>query len=122
MAAAQLTNNLSELIIHRSAFPGAYRVIERAQGVPLFRKWWSSSGDEDGRDVCYQVSSVFWFNLGMLRSVGTNAPYLEMFGLNYEPLDMIERTVVCAVPRTLARTCPPTTHRFRFPLVSVVWC
>ncbi|KIJ15948.1 hypothetical protein PAXINDRAFT_180535 [Paxillus involutus ATCC 200175] len=78
--AAQLMNNLSELIMRRPPSPEirhqaeawarqAYGVIEHAQETPLPRKWWFSSRDENSREVCDQVSGVVLFNLGMLREI-----------------------------------------------------
>ena len=78
--AAQLMNNLSELIMRRPPSPEirhqaeawarqAYGLIECVQETPLPRRGWFSSGSEQSREVCDQVLGVVLFNLGTLREV-----------------------------------------------------
>ncbi|KAG6377623.1 hypothetical protein JVT61DRAFT_15441 [Boletus reticuloceps] len=78
--AAQLMNNLSELIMRRPPSPEirhqaqawarqAYGLIERVDKMPLPRRGWFSSSGEQSREVCDQVLGVVLFNLGMLREM-----------------------------------------------------
>ena len=78
--AAQLMNNLSELIMRRPPSPEirhqaeawarqAYGLIERVQETPLPRKGWFSSSNDRSREVCDQVLGAVLFNLGTLREV-----------------------------------------------------
>jgi len=78
--AAQLMNNLSELIMRRPPSPEirhqaeawarqAYGMIQRAQEMPLPRRSWFSNSTEQSREVCDQVLGVVLFNLGMLREM-----------------------------------------------------
>ncbi|KAF9225946.1 hypothetical protein BS17DRAFT_777932 [Gyrodon lividus] len=78
--AAQLMNNLSELIMRRPPSPPirhqaeawarqAYGEVERAEDMPLSRKGWLSPGDDHSREVCNQLLGVVLFNLGMLREM-----------------------------------------------------
>ena len=78
--AAQLMNNLSELIMRRPPSPEirhqaeawarqAYGLIERVRETPLPRRGWFSSSSEQSREVCDQVLGVVLFNLGTLREV-----------------------------------------------------
>ncbi|KAG2343138.1 hypothetical protein BDR05DRAFT_885146 [Suillus weaverae] len=79
--AAQLMNNLSELIMRRPPTPEvraqaeawarqALGIIERAQTQPRSSQWfgWGQPAD-DGRDVCEQALGVVLFNLGSLREM-----------------------------------------------------
>ncbi|KIK74463.1 hypothetical protein PAXRUDRAFT_835970 [Paxillus rubicundulus Ve08.2h10] len=83
--AAQLMNNLSELIMRHPPSPEirhqaeawvrqAYGVTERIRETPLPPKRWFSSGDQNSREVCNQVSGVVLFNLGMLREMDQDIP------------------------------------------------
>ncbi|KAH7887074.1 hypothetical protein F5I97DRAFT_1102244 [Phlebopus sp. FC_14] len=80
--AAQLMNNLSELIMRRPPSPEirhqaeawarqALGVIEHVEEMPSPRKGWFSSRDDqtENREVCNQVLGVVLFNLGMLREM-----------------------------------------------------
>lgn len=79
--AAQLMNNLSEVIMRRPPTPEirhqaeawarqALAVIERAEKLPLPRKGWLGlSEDKDARSTCDQVLGAVLFNVGMLREV-----------------------------------------------------
>lgn len=79
--AAQLMNNLSELIMRRPPAPEvraqaeawarqALGIIERAQAQPRSSQWfgWGQPAD-DGRDVCEHALGVVLFNLGSLREM-----------------------------------------------------
>ncbi|KAF8553307.1 hypothetical protein OG21DRAFT_1414552 [Imleria badia] len=77
---ASLMNNLSELIMRRPPSPEirhqaeawarqAYGLIQRVQEMPLPRRGWFSSGNEQRKQVCDQVLGVVLFNLGMLREM-----------------------------------------------------
>ncbi|KAH0835839.1 hypothetical protein J3R83DRAFT_9708 [Lanmaoa asiatica] len=78
--AAQLMNNLSELIMRRPPSPEirhqaeawarqAYILIGHVQDIPLPRRGWFSSTSEQSKEVCDQVLGVVLFNLGMLREM-----------------------------------------------------
>lgn len=79
--AAQLMNNLSELIMRRPPTPEvraqaeawahqALGIIERAQAQPRSPQWfgWGQPAD-DGREICEQALGVVFFNLGSLREM-----------------------------------------------------
>ncbi|KAG2156753.1 uncharacterized protein EDB93DRAFT_1125407 [Suillus bovinus] len=79
--AAQLMNNLSELIMRRPPTPEvraqaeawagqALGIIEQAQAQPRSSQWfgWGQAPD-DGREVCEQALGVVLFNLGSLREM-----------------------------------------------------
>lgn len=82
--AAQLMNNLSELIMRRPPTPEvraqaeawarqALGIIERAQAQPKSSQWfgWGQPAD-DGREVCEQALGVVLFNLGSLREMSSD--------------------------------------------------
>lgn len=82
--AAQLMNNLSELIMRRPPTPEvraqaeawarqALGIIERAQAQPRSSRWfgWGQPAD-DGREVCEQALGVVLFNLGSLREMSSD--------------------------------------------------
>ncbi|KAG2036750.1 hypothetical protein BDR03DRAFT_865447 [Suillus americanus] len=82
--AAQLMNNLSELIMRRPPTPEvraqaeawarqALGIIERAQVQPGSSQWfgWGQPAD-DGREVCEQALGVVLFNLGSLREMSSD--------------------------------------------------
>lgn len=79
--AAQLMNNLSELVMRRPSTPEvrgqaeawarqALGNIERVQAQPRSLQWfgWGQPAD-DGREVCEQALGVVLFNLGSLREM-----------------------------------------------------
>ncbi|KAG6336985.1 hypothetical protein ID866_2086 [Astraeus odoratus] len=82
--AAQIMNNLSELIMRRPPTPEirhqaeawarqALSVIERAEKEPLPRKgWFTSAGNIGVRETCDQVLGVVLFNIGMLREMDSD--------------------------------------------------
>lgn len=85
-AAAQLMNNLSELIMRRPPTPEirhqaeawarqAHGLLQRVQETSVPRRGWfsSSTTNEQSREVCDQVLGVVLFNLGMLREVSVFA-------------------------------------------------
>ncbi|KAG9313632.1 hypothetical protein JVU11DRAFT_5964 [Chiua virens] len=78
--AAQLMNNLSELMMRRPPSPEirhqaevwarqAYGIIQRVEGTPLPQKGWFTSTSVQSKEVCDQVFGVVLFNLGMLREL-----------------------------------------------------
>ncbi|KAI6124575.1 hypothetical protein EDD16DRAFT_556538 [Pisolithus croceorrhizus] len=82
--AAQLMNNLSELIMRRPPTPEirhqaeawarkALDVIEGAGKMPLPRSgWFGYSEDTSARSTCDQVLGVVLFNIGMLREMDSD--------------------------------------------------
>ena len=99
--AAQLMNNLSELLMRRPPSPEirhqaeawarqAYGLIERVQKKPLPRTGWFSSGVQQSTEVCDQTLGVVLFNLGMLREVRLSALVLveEWHKLSFWPCNL----------------------------------